>query len=234
VTDHVEHCAGNNTNLLALDTACGEIAACIIQHGQYYISPPDARHTGTTRSTSIVPLLNTLLEQAGLDWKQLDVLALGAGPGSFTGLRIAAATLAGINAGRHLPIVHLSSLAITARQADPGESTEPDAPVRVLEDARAGEVFCGYYQQGAILEADTCLQWSEMAALKPGNYCCHSEPQVDLQSWKRLALTQPRSQALALEAQASCAAVDNWSAVPIYPAPVYLQLSQAKRNAHGA
>jgi len=136
VTTRAQHHANNHSNILALDAACGEIAACIIRHGHRHIlQADDASNTGVTRSTAIIPALNQLLEQAGLNWKQLDVLALGAGPGSFTGLRIAAATLAGLNAGLRLPIIHLSSLAITARQ------TETKGPVRVLEDARAGEVF---------------------------------------------------------------------------------------------
>jgi len=216
----------NPSSILALDTACGSIAACVIHNGRCYESQQHEDCGGKTRSTRIVPMLAALLEQAGLTWKQLDALALGAGPGSFTGLRIAAATLAGINAGLHLPIVHLSSLAITARQADLTE------PVRVLEDARAGEVFCGYYQHGNPLNEDACLNWAQVETLEPTQYCCHSEPVIELAHWQRAPLIQPRSQALALEAKAACALVDDWHAIPVYPAPVYLQLSQAERNAH--
>jgi len=212
--------------ILALDTACGAIAACVIHNGRCFESQPYAGSGGKTRSTRIIPMLAALLEQAELSWQQLDVLALGAGPGSFTGIRIAAATLAGINAGLHLPVVHLSSLAITARQTGLTE------PVRVLEDARAGEVFCGYYQQGTPLDADLCLSWAQIEAQEPARYCCHSEPAIELALWQRAALIQPRSRALALEAQAACALVEDWPAVPRYPAPVYLQLSQAERNAH--
>jgi len=217
----------NPSSILALDTACGAIAACVIYNGRCYESPQHEDSGGKTRSTRIIPMLAALLEQAGLTWNQLDALALGAGPGSFTGIRIAAATLAGINAGLSLPIVHLSSLAITARQADSTES------IRVLEDARAGEVFCGYYQQGNRLNGDACLNWAQVETLDPAQYCCHNEPAIELAHWQRAALTQPRSQALALEAKAACALVDDWHAMPVYPAPVYLQLSQAERNAHG-
>jgi len=214
--------------ILALDTSCGVISACVIANGHRFEAQEDESCGGKTRSTRIVPLLHTLLAQAGLSWRQLDALALGAGPGSFTGLRIAAATLAGINAGLHLPIVHISSLAITARQA------ETATPVRVLEDARAGEAFCGFYQDGHSMEADICLRWEQVERLKPGQYCCHGEPAIDLAHWQRLPLTLPRSQALAVEVQAACAEVDNWRAMPVYPSPVYLQLSQAERQAHGA
>ncbi len=215
-------------NILALDTSCGAIAACIIQHGHCYEAQYDGENGGKTRSTSIVPILDALLKQAGLSWQQLDVLAIGAGPGSFTGLRIAAATLAGINTGLRLPIIHLSSLAITAMQV---QSTEP---IRVMEDARAGEVFSGYYQHGNRLEADACLSWAQTEALKAGQYCCHSEPPVQMSNWKREALTLPRSRALALVTKSASAQVHDWDTLPIYPSPVYLQLSQAERNANGA
>jgi len=217
----------NHKNILALDASCGSIAACIIQHGHCYESPQADDGSGKTRSTSIMPILDALLAQVELSWKQLDALALAAGPGSFTGLRIAAATLAGINAGLHLPVVHLSSLAITAIQA------QTTKPLRVLEDARAGEVFCGYYQDGDRLEADICLNWTEVEALKPGQYCCHSKPPVQMNDWMHVALTLTRSRALALETQTTCAQVHDWNNLPVYPSPVYLQLSQAERNAHG-
>jgi len=218
----------NPKNILALDTSCGVIAACIIQHGHCYEVQQDHDGDGKTRSTSIVPILGALLTQANLNWQQLDMLALGAGPGSFTGLRIAAATLAGINAGLRLPVLHLSSLAITAMQA---ETTEP---IRVLEDARAGEVFSGYYQQGNRLEADACLSWAQVETFKPGRYCCHNEPPVPMCDWKRETQTLSRSRALALVTKAAPAHRHDRDTLPIYPSPVYLQLSQAERNANGA
>lgn len=215
-------------NILALDTSCGTIAACIIRHGHCYESQENQDGSGKTRSTSIVPILESLLTQADLDWQQLDRLALGAGPGSFTGLRIAASTLAGINASLRLPILHLSSLSITAMQ------TQSSEPIRVLEDARAGEVFCGHYQHGDRLEADTCLNWDQVERLEPGRYCCHGEPPVPMNNWTREPLTLPRSRALALITKAACTQEQDWDTLSKYPSPVYLQLSQAERNANGA
>jgi len=205
--------------------ACGEIAVCVLRADQSFFSRTAAPSTqtikGIRRSTSIVPLLQGVLLQAELDWHQLDALALGGGPGSFTGLRIAAATLAGINSGLHVPVIHLSSLAITARQAN------TDAPVWVLEDAKAGEAFVGRYQPQA-MQADACLSWSAIAALEPDQFCCHAEPPLDMQHWTRVPLTLSRSAALALETRAACAAnID----VMDYPSPVYLQVSQAERHA---
>jgi len=215
-------------NILALDTSCGVIAASILQHGQGDMALHDSGNSGKTRSTTIVPMLESLLSQAGLNWQQLDVLAFGAGPGSFTGLRIAAATLAGLNTGLRLPMLHLSSLAITAMQS---QSTEP---VRVLEDARAGEAFSGYYQHNRRLESDSCQSWAQIDMLRPARYCCHNEPPVPLSGWQRVPLALSRSRALAQVTQHACDHVQDWGALPTYPAPIYLQLSQAERNANGA
>jgi len=136
-------------SILALDTAYGEISACIISADQSRLTTAGAEPDNKTRSTQIIPVLDDLLMQAGLAWSDLDALAFSRGPGSFTGLRIAAATLAGINASLKLPMLHISSLAITAEQAD-----SPD-PIRVVEDARAGEAFVGLYQNGKAQQGDT-------------------------------------------------------------------------------
>jgi len=236
VTENINGYISRELNILALDTAFGEIAACIIKHEHVYVSPQEANSAGKTRSTTIIPIIHRLLLQAGLDWEQLDMLVFGAGPGSFTGVRIGAATLAGINAGLHLPVVHLSSLAITARQVVTGraatEQTATEKAIQVLEDARAGEVFVGHYQHGRALQADACLGWQDIETFKPGLFCCNSEPSVRLNHWDRLPLTLPRSQALAIEAEATCLRANDFSSLPVYPAPVYLQLSQAERQAH--
>jgi len=213
-------------NILALDMACGEIAACVLRGNQPFlastaITPPH----GKMRSTTIVPAIQTLLDQAELDWTQLHGLVFGSGPGAFTGLRIAAATLAGINAGLHLPVRHISSLAITARQT----GLTGQQSVHVLEDARAGEVFSGCYQNGNAIKADTCMGWDTVTAMTPGLYCCHTEPPCALQQWTRIPLTLPRSEALALLVQSSS---EPNRQLTTYPAPVYLQLSQAERNLH--
>ncbi|MDQ6997434.1 MAG: tRNA (adenosine(37)-N6)-threonylcarbamoyltransferase complex dimerization subunit type 1 TsaB [Mariprofundus sp.] len=214
-------------NILSLDTACGDISVSVIKDGRIYMSEPVENTNGKTRSTTIVPVLEHLLKKAELDWNELHALALGAGPGSFTGLRIAAATLAGINSGLKLPIYHLSSLAITACQAD------ADGPVWVLEDARAGEAFVGCYQNDTQIRADVCLSWKDVAALSLGHFCCHGEPPVELNGWTRLPLTIDRSAALAMETQLFSARLNTaGSDLPVYPSPTYLQLSQAERNAH--
>jgi tRNA threonylcarbamoyl adenosine modification protein YeaZ len=213
-------------SILALDTAYGEISACILSEEKTFLSTPSTNSEHKTRSTKIVPVLDELLRQAGLIWSDLDALAFGHGPGSFTGLRIAAATLAGINTGLKLPILHISSLAITARQAD-----SPD-PVRIIEDARAGEAFVGHYHHGKPLQEDACLTWEEVAALPSADFVCLNTVPELLPEWQQKPLQLGRSEALARTVKTAMDTA-NWSALPRFPLPVYLQLSQAERNAHG-
>lgn len=213
-------------NILALDTAFGEISACVHTAEADYFSATLHSH-GKTRSTSIVPLLAELLEKAGLSWPQLDLLALGAGPGAFTGLRIAAATLAGINSGLNLPMLHISSLAITARQCESSE------PIWVLEDARAGEAFVGCYRAGVATGEDRCLLWQEVLEMQPGSFVCHNDLPVELSGWNQQALTISRSQALLAATLSELATQESINLLPCYPEPIYLQRSQAEKNIDG-
>ncbi|PJA31584.1 MAG: tRNA (adenosine(37)-N6)-threonylcarbamoyltransferase complex dimerization subunit type 1 TsaB [Zetaproteobacteria bacterium CG_4_9_14_3_um_filter_53_7] len=215
----------DSLNILALDTAFGEISAAVLCNGEPFLSRPNHSDHGKTRSTTIVPILADLLAQAGLSWEKLDLLALGAGPGAFTGLRIAAATLAGINSEMKLPILHLSSLAITARQAITSE------PLWVIEDARAGEAFAGRYAAGQSLSADRCISWQDVAAFESSRFVCHNDPAIDMQAWKRLELLIPRSAALLSEAE-QVLSDSVIKQLPVYPDPVYLQRSQAEKNLH--
>lgn len=217
----------DSLSILALDTAYGEISGCILSAGKTYLSAPVKNPGNKTRSTMIIPALDELLSQAGLTWTGLDALAFGHGPGSFTGLRIAAATLAGINAGLKLPILHISSLAITAKQAD-----SPD-PIRVIEDARAGEAFVGHYHDDKSTQADACLTWTEVAALAAADFVCLNAMPEILPQWRQRPLQLERSEALARAVKTAMDNIADWSALPRFPAPVYLQISQAERNARG-
>ncbi len=215
----------DSLSILALDTAYGEISSCILSEGNTFLSTASANSEHKTRSTKIMPMLDDLLRQAELGWSDLDVLAFSHGPGSFTGLRIAAATLAGINTGLNLPILHISSLAITAVQAD-----LPD-PIRVIEDARAREAFIGHYHHGEAFQEDACLSWQAVAALPTMDFVSLNQVPEPL-PWQQQPLQLGRSDALARTVKTAMANTSNWSALPRFPLPVYLQLSQAERNAH--
>ncbi len=96
------------------------------------------RHTAC-----LLPLIAELLEHSGASFDQLERIAVGIGPGTFTGLRIGIATARALGRALGVPLVGVStleSLAVYAQHAYPRVQGGPDAVVSVL-DARRGEVF---------------------------------------------------------------------------------------------
>lgn len=208
--------------IVGLDIATSAAHACLLlPDGQRLCASSDS---GTQHSHTVLPLLTGLLQQADLSWNDIKLLALGQGPGSFTGLRIAAASLAGINASLQLPMWGISSLAITSMQC-----AQTDGEVWVLEDARVGEVFAGCYQQGKALQADQCCTLATLPHNKPLHYVCSSELDVPDETWHKLPMLRTRAEAMAdwicFHAQQV-----NPEGLETSINPVYLQLSQAERQ----
>ncbi len=101
--------------------------------------PPRGQRPG--HATRLLALIAELLEAAGGDWPDIDRIAVGVGPGTFTGLRIGIATARALGQARGIPLVGVStlrSLALNAHSAPVGGDVR--AVLGVL-DARRGEVF---------------------------------------------------------------------------------------------
>ena len=90
----------------------------------------------------VLPMVSGLLAEANLRLDALDGIAFGAGPGSFTGVRIAVSAAQGLGLGAGLSLVGVSSLAALALAAIDGGA----ARVLVARDARMGEVYAGAYE----------------------------------------------------------------------------------------
>ncbi len=106
--------------------------------------PPVGERPG--HATRLLPLAADLLARAGIGWGELERIAVGVGPGTFTGLRVGLATAHGLAQSRGVPLVGVSSLRALALGAASGER-------RVLAaiDARRGEIFLAGYQGGVQL-----------------------------------------------------------------------------------
>ncbi len=122
-------------------------------------------------ASQLLPLVVGLLGEAGIGFAQLDRIAVGVGPGTFTGLRIGVATARGLSQAQDLPLVPVSTLRALALTADeaPAAATdpeEPDAVTLAVLDARRGEAFAAAWARGAA--ADPALApLLEPAALTP-------------------------------------------------------------------
>jgi len=144
--------------LIAFDTASEWCTAALWVDGEVTFREERA---GQRHSELLVPMVMALLADAGLRLDQLDGLAYGMGPGSFTGLRIACGVAQGLALGAGLPVLGVSTLEALAEEAWQGRGAEQ---VLACLDARMNEVYAGLYQrQGS---AWVCLT---------GPVVCHPE-----------------------------------------------------------
>lgn len=131
--------------LLAIDTSTEYCSAALWLNGDVHAARV---HAGQSHSALLLPMVDALLNEAGMVLSKLDGIAFGAGPGSFTGLRIACAVTQGLALGADLPVLGVSTLASIAHQI---------SATRVLSvlDARMNEVYWAAYER--TLEGWTCL-----------------------------------------------------------------------------
>jgi tRNA threonylcarbamoyladenosine biosynthesis protein TsaB len=114
--------------------------------------PPGSRGEHASR---LLPLLAQALDDAGTGWGDVDRIAVGIGPGGFTGLRIGIATARALAQGNGLPLVPVGSLAALAAGTE--------GTVAAVLDARRGEVFAGVWEAGRELVAPAALAPDELA-----------------------------------------------------------------------
>lgn len=126
--------------LLAIETA-SDACSCALLVDEDCIE----RHRVAPRRHAelVLAMIEELLDEAGLALTDLDALAFGRGPGSFTGIRVAAGVIQGLAYGADLPVVPVSSLQALAQGA-----RRETGSTRVLAalDARMGEVYWGVYE----------------------------------------------------------------------------------------
>lgn len=92
----------------------------------------------------ILPMIDELLAEGGISRHALDVLAVGRGPGAFTGVRLGISLAQGMALGLDRPLIPVSSLQALATAAP-----APDGHVLAVIDARMGELYAAAYQQDA-------------------------------------------------------------------------------------
>jgi tRNA threonylcarbamoyladenosine biosynthesis protein TsaB len=136
--------------IVGFDTSLPVTAACVLRaDGRAFVTPPPSPERLLGRpehSSELLPLLAELLDEAEVDWRDVDALAVGVGPGTFTGLRIGVATARGLAHGLGIGISPVSSLAALA--AGLGESAN-GRPLLPLIDARRRQVFAALYRDAA-------------------------------------------------------------------------------------
>jgi tRNA threonylcarbamoyladenosine biosynthesis protein TsaB len=126
--------------ILSIETATHACSVALTCNG-------DIRHcfeiVPQLHTKRIFPMIRSLLAEAGITMASLDAIAVGRGPGSFTGLRIAVSVAQGLGYGLNKPVYAISTLEAMALQARE-QSGETQSVITTL-DARMQEVYAGAY-----------------------------------------------------------------------------------------
>lgn len=135
--------------VLGLDTATAATAVALrVGAGEVVEQrddPAGGEHPG--HATRLLAMAEELLHSRGVAWDELERVAVGVGPGRFTGLRVGLATARGLAHSLSCELVGISSLRALAVAALAGEADGGERPEAVLAmiDARRGEVFAAGY-----------------------------------------------------------------------------------------
>ncbi|MFM5726824.1 tRNA (adenosine(37)-N6)-threonylcarbamoyltransferase complex dimerization subunit type 1 TsaB [Aeromonas veronii] len=130
----------NELKILAVDTATEACSAALLVGDKLYSRWEEAPRDHTRK---ILPMVQAVLEDAGISLSDLDAIAFGRGPGSFTGVRIGISVAQGLAFGAGVPLIGISTLAAMAQGA-----YRLDGAQQVLTaiDARMNEVYFGRYE----------------------------------------------------------------------------------------
>ena len=151
-------------NLLALDTST-EFLSLALKLGENTFTHYQA--AGSAASQLVLPQIQVLLDNANIKLKDLDGIAFGAGPGAFTGVRIASGVAQGLGFGANLPVVGINTLTAVA------EASGQDKVIVCL-DARMGEI----YHAVLIKENGIWQEVSETKVCKP-----QDAPTIEGDNW---------------------------------------------------
>lgn len=127
------------TCLLAIDTSTEACSVAILKEDELFEQFEEIPRQHARR---ILPMVQEVLDRAGLELQHLNAIAYGRGPGSFTGLRIASGVAQGLAFGLDIPVIPVSTLAALAKQAAEKYNS---GHVFACLDARIEEVYWGYF-----------------------------------------------------------------------------------------
>lgn len=196
--------------LLAVDTSTASLALAIMKDGQ--VTDAIISHAERNHSVLIVPEIKSLLARNGLDGKMLDAIAVGQGPGSYTGVRIAATVAKTLAWTWNVPLVPVSSLEALAygawleRQADSvNASTAAGVSSRIwfvpIMDARRGQVYTACFEAseaGWERRADDGIRliadWAESLGEQAKTVCFVGDTAVHQAFVEELRLKHPQLQ----------------------------------------
>ena len=223
--------------ILALETSAKAVSAAVSENGKILCS--GYQDTGLTHSRTLMPIVEHILKNTGLTVADMDAIAVAAGPGSFTGIRIGVAAAKGLAFAADKPAVGVSTLAAMARNV-----AFRDGLVICAMDARRQQVYNALFEakdgQLTRLTPDRAISLEDLAAelandprpktvVGDGAKLCFAHL-TEAGISCRLApthLVMQNAMSVALEAEAMAAEGNLVSAQALEP--VYLRPAQADR-----
>ncbi len=164
-----------NMLILGIDSS-GHTASAALLADDTVLSEYSA-NIGLTHSQTLLPMVAEIFSHTGHTAAELDAIAVSAGPGSFTGLRIGAATAKGLALGFDIPLVEVSTLEglmMNVRdvadsyglhmQGSGASSAEHAVYVHPIMDARRNQVYTAMYQDGRRIGEEEAVSVEELVA----------------------------------------------------------------------
>src|SRR4051794_27888616 len=127
--------------IVGFDTSTAATSVCVLrQDGEVFehVPPEERLHEPPGHSRELLPALAKLMDDAGVAWGDVDGVAVGTGPGTFTRLRVGVATARALATAARIPVHPVSSLAALAQPIEAARKLP-------LIDARRGELFGALY-----------------------------------------------------------------------------------------
>ena len=159
--------------ILALDSS-GLVASAAIVEDDVLIAEYTTDYK-KTHSQTLLPMLDEIRQMIDLELHTIDAIAISAGPGSFTGLRIGAATAKGLGLALKKPLIHIPTVDGLAYNL-----CYTDRIICPIMDARRNQVYTGIYQMDGdklqVLEAQMAVEIDELAK----KLCTYGKPVIFL------------------------------------------------------
>ena len=159
--------------ILALDSS-GLVASVALLENDNLVAEFTVNNK-KTHSQTLLPMLDEVVNAAGIELDAVDAIAIAAGPGSFTGLRIGAATVKGLSLALDKPVVPVPTLEGLAYNF-----WGSDRLICPIMDARRNQVYTGIYQMDGdklqVLEAQMAVEIDELAK----KLCTYGKPVIFL------------------------------------------------------
>ena len=150
------------TKILALDASTDACSVALTVDG---VTSHIFELAAKSHTQRLLPMVDEILRAANCRLRDLDAIAYGRGPGSFTGLRICMGVVQGLAFGASLPVIPISTLQAMA-QGFVAENADNALPLLVALDARMDEVYWGLFSADKIPQA-----LSDEYVMKPADVC---------------------------------------------------------------